>query len=79
MKRRSAELSSIRKSVSGGDGVAQLSYEVHHSHNREERQNLIAELSALPGNSKISVDPAESLAFKTTLTLPWSKLRVIRR
>ena len=59
--------------------MVQLSDEVHTAHSRQERQQLIEELSRLPGNSKVVVSTSESLAFKTDLQLPWNKLRVIRR
>ena len=59
--------------------MVQLSDEVHSAHSRQERQQLIEELSRLPGNSKVVVPTSESLAFKTDLQLPWNKLRVIRR
>ena len=59
--------------------MVQLSNEVHTTHSRQERRQLIEELSRLPGNSMVVASTSESLAFKTDLQIPWNKMRVIRR
>ena len=78
VRRRSRELVSHRKRVSGGDDMAQLSREVQLTA-KEDRQSLIDEMMKLPGNFKVVLSPEESLAMKTDLQIPWRKLRVMKR
>ena len=73
---RSLEINSHRVFASGGEAFLQLQDEVK-SCDRDERQALLEELHN--GGFKVEVPPEHSQAMKADLTIPWAKLRVIRR
>ncbi len=75
LRRRSEILSSVRENVSGGTLPAkrQLAHEVHRT-TPEERQELLRKAKITP-----TVTEEEGLAMKADLSIPWSKLRHLRR
>ena len=73
---RSLEINSLLVLASGGEASIQLQDEVR-SCNKDERQALLEEFHN--GGFKVEVTPEHSLAMKAVLTIPWAKLRVIRR
>ena len=68
----------VREVVSRGDTTLQLSREIR-GQTAEEYKRILEELLALPGGFKVQVSPAESLALKSDLQIPWIKLRMMRR
>ena len=78
IRRRSKELYSHRKRVSGGDDVAQLSGEVQLT-SKEDWKSLMDEVMTTPGTFKVVVTPEDSIAMKADLQIPWKKLRVMKR
>jgi len=73
VRRRSFEVSKHRDAVSGGSGLIQMADEVRILQ-REERQQLLKDADV-----KIIVPALDGLAMKADLTLPWNKLRSMRR
>ena len=73
VRRLSHCLSGIREAVSGGDAIVQFQSEVRCL-SREERQQLLQKAD-LP----VVIPTDHALAMKADLSLPWNKLRVIRR
>ena len=59
-----------------GDDTTQLAHEIH-TWSLDERKKLIEEIRRAVGNFRISVE--QSVVLKADLSIPWSKLRVIRR
>ena len=72
MKMRSSEMQRIRSIVSGGEASALIQKEVSD----EERQCLLATAGI---SSSIKIGPAQVLAIKAGLAIPWNKLRLLRR
>ena len=68
----------MREVLSGRQSMAQLSQEVS-SITPEARQRLLDNIFSSPGKFLVQVPPTESLALKSDLQLPWSKLRDMRR
>ena len=64
-----------RSVISGGEPSALLESEVL-TLNDEEKKSLLEEKV---GIANVSIDPAEVLAIKTGLTIPWNRLRLLRR
>ena len=64
--------------VSGGESIIQLSQEVA-AQTSEQHDALLDELFKMPGKFIVHIPPAESLALKCDLQLPWAKLREMRR
>ena len=73
IQRRSHCLGKLRTAISGGDVVTQLRSELRCL-SKEERQELL-QSAGLP----VVIPPDHALALKADLSIPWSKLRVIRR
>ncbi len=76
IQRRAHCLSTIRTAISGGSGedtVTQLRSDIRCL-SKEERQELLRS-AGLP----IVIPSDHALALKADLSIPWSKLRVIRR
>ena len=64
--------------VSGGDSALQPSREAG-GQTADDRKKLLDELLKLPGNFKAQVSLYESLALKSDLQIPWTKMRAMRR
>ena len=75
---RTKTLGKMRESLSRRESMAQLSKEVA-SLATDRRKELLDEIFKQPGTFIIQVPPAESLALKSDLQLPWAKLREMRR
>jgi hypothetical protein len=73
LRRRSNEMSRVRKVLSVGDESVQMSQEIRMIP-KEERNELMKN-----ANFHIVVPPEEGLAMKADLCLPWKKLRMMRR
>ena len=73
--RRTASLQTIRDVISGGSSAAQFVDE-SRSRSASERDMILEELQ---GGMKVVIPPSVSLAMKADLTLPWHKLRIVRR
>ncbi len=73
LKRRTEGISRVRSITSGGDTTAQMVAE-YKSLSKEERAKVLQE-AGLP----ITIPTDHSLALKANLSIPWNKLRVIRR
>ena len=65
----------IRSIVSGGEASALIQKEVL-TLSDEERQCLLATAGI---SSSIEIGPAQVLAIKAGLAIPWNKLRLLRR
>eukprot|EP00731_Ephydatia_muelleri_P032533 Em0024g77a len=63
-----------RSIISGGEPSALLESEVL-TLNDEEKKSLLEKA----GITNVSISPAEVLAIKTGLTIPWNRLRILRR
>eukprot|EP00731_Ephydatia_muelleri_P000541 Em0001g541a len=74
-KMRCSEMQRIRSIVSGGEASALIQKEVL-TLSDEERQCLLATASI---SSSIEIGPAQVLAIKAGLAIPWNKLRLLRR
>ena len=73
VRRRVEVLETIREVTSGGDSTSQLAAEVNHL-SKVQREELLQQVQ-LP-----LVIPADhALAMKADLSIPWTKLRVLRR
>ena len=77
LRDRTQRLSDMREMVSGGSSAAQLSREMAVQ-TTEECNKLLDELFKRRGKLIIHI-PAESLALKSDLWLPWAKLSEMRR
>lgn len=73
MKRRTEGISLVRSITSGGDSTAQMAAEVK-ALSKEERESILQE-AQLP----IFIPTDHALAMKADLSLPWNKLRILRR
>lgn len=73
LRRRSGELEVHRSTISKGASVVQLRSEVKSLSN-EDRQALLEGLEF-----KIQLPAITGLALKTDLSLPWSKMRTMKR
>ena len=73
--RRTASMQLVREFISGGSSTTQFVDETR-SRSTSERDAILEQLQ---GGMKVMIPPSESLAMKADLTLPWSKLRIIRR
>lgn len=73
--RRSMSLLAVREVVSGGSSSSQFMNEAKGA-SLAERQRLIEELQQ---GVRVQIPASESLAMKADLTLPWRKLRIVRR
>ena len=63
-----------RSVISGGEPSALLESEVL-TLNDEEKKSLLEKA----GITNVSISLAEVLAIKTGLTIPWNRLRILRR
>lgn len=75
VKQRSFQLSSIQKSISGGESSEriQLQSEIKLL-STEDREKLLDDIGI---HSETSAE--QGLALKADLSIPWNKLRVMRR
>ena len=73
IQRRSHCLSNIRSAVSGGEAISQLQSELGCLP-KDEREQLLRG-AGLP----VVIPTNHALALKADLSLPWAKLRIIRR
>ena len=73
LKRKTDDISRIRNIASGGESSAQLKAEIR-SLTMEQREELLQQ-AQLP----VVIPTNHALAIKADLSLPWIKLRVIRR
>ncbi|KAL5515787.1 hypothetical protein EMCRGX_G001007 [Ephydatia muelleri] len=74
VKTRCSEMHTARSVISGGEPSALLESEVL-TLNDEEKKSLLEKA----GITNVSISPAEVLAIKTGLTIPWNRLRILRR
>ena len=74
-KIRCSEMQRIQSIVSGGEASALIQKEVL-TLSDEERQCLLATAGI---SSSIEIGPAQVLAIKAGLAIPWNKLRLLRR
>jgi hypothetical protein len=74
VKTRCSEMHTARSVISGGEPSALLESEVL-TLNDEEKKSLLEKA----GITNVSIGPAEVLAIKTGLTIPWNRLRLLRR
>ena len=75
LKWRCSELQDIRRIVSGGEPSALLQNEVL-SLSDEEQKSLLKEAGI---SDEIKIGPAEVLAIKVGLAIPWNKMQLLRR
>eukprot|EP00731_Ephydatia_muelleri_P023934 Em0016g205a len=75
LKSRCSELQAIRRFVSGGQPSVLLQNEVL-SLGDEQRRALLKEAGI---SDEIKIGPAEVLAIKVGLAIPWNKIRILRR
>lgn len=73
VRRRTRDIGRFRSMASVGDSSAQLAAEVR-SLSTEEREQLLSQ-AQLP----IHIPPDHALALKADLSIPWNKLRTLRR
>lgn len=73
LRSRCKEIQTARNVIGGGEPYTLLQYELH-SLSVEERQQLLKDAGITP-----EVGPAEMLAIKSCLAIPWHKLRLLRR
>lgn len=73
LRRRTNNIHRVRSISSGGENTAQLADEMK-SLSREEKEKLLSE-AKLP----ILIPTDHALALKADLSIPWNKLRVLRR
>ena len=78
VRERARRMGDVREVGSGGDVALQLAREIQ-GQTPDEHQKILDELLSLPGAFKIQVSPSESLALKSDLQIPWTKLRIMRR
>lgn len=78
VKERTREMENVREMISAGDTALQLSSEIYRQ-TCEERKQLLDELLAMPGNFRVQISASDALAVKSSLQIPWTKLRVMRR
>ena len=64
----------VRDIVSKGASVKQLQFEVKNL-TREEREAILHSIL----EAAITIPPEQILAMKADLSIPWNKLRVVRR
>lgn len=72
---RNRELSHHRRVCSGGDQVFQLSKEIK-ALSLDEREKI---LEVLQDGCRVQIPTTMALAMKADLSIPWCKLRAIRR
>eukprot|EP00731_Ephydatia_muelleri_P032941 Em0024g485a len=75
LKSRCSELQAIRRVVSGGQPSVLLQNKVL-SLGDEQRRALLKEAGI---SDEIKIGPAEVLAIKVGLAIPWNKIRILRR
>eukprot|EP00731_Ephydatia_muelleri_P011193 Em0006g87a len=75
LKSRCSELQAIQRVVSGGQPSVLLQNEVL-SLGDEQRRALLKEAGI---SDEIKIGPAEVLAIKVGLAIPWNKIRILRR
>ncbi len=73
VKRRAGVLETVREVTSGGDGTSQLAAEVNCL-TKVQREELLQQVQ-LP----LAIPVDHALAMKADLSIPWTKLRVLRR
>ena len=73
VRRRSNEISKVRKVLSLGDESEQMVDKMKLIP-KAERNKLMKE-----ANFNVQIPPEEGLAMKADLRLPWNKLRIMRR
>ena len=71
-RRRSSRLDEVRHTISGGGEAAKE--QLAHELGKEGRQKMLRE-----SNFSVELTTEESLAMKANLSLPWNKLRIMRR
>ena len=75
LKSRCSELQDIQRIVSGGEPSALLQSEVL-SLSDKERKSLLKEAGI---SDEIKIGPAEALAIKVGIAIPWYQIRLLRR
>ncbi len=78
LRRRSSELLAVRRRVSGGAEIQQMSSEVKTA-GKEDREKLIEELKKTPGCFQVKFSVIETLGIHSVLMIPLNKLRIMRR
>ncbi len=78
LRRRSSELQDIRKRVSGGAEVQQMSNEVKTA-GKEDQDKLIEELKKTAGCFQVTFSVSQSLGIQSVLMIPRNKLRIMKR
>ena len=76
IRTRTTELSKHRSLTSGGADVVQLQAEIKAC-TSTEREQILSELHK--GGFKVEVPVQQILALKADLSIPWTKLREVRR
>ncbi len=74
LRRRSGELLEVRRLVSGGEEVLQMSHEVKSTRN-EDREKLVEDLKRC---FQIKYSVAASLGIQSVLMIPYHKLRIMK-
>ena len=78
VRERVKAVEELRGAVSGVDSALQLSREIE-VHTKEDCERLLDELFKQPGKFKVQISPTASLALKSDLQIPWTKMRAMRR
>ncbi len=73
VKRRAGVLETVREATSGGDSTSQLAAEVNCL-TKVQREELLQQVQ-LP----LTIPVDHALAMKADLSIPWTKLSVLRR
>ncbi len=75
LRRRSGDLLSVRKRVSGGEDIVQMSNEVTVA-TKEDREKLVEKLKP---SYKVEFSVTESLGIQSVLMIPFHKLRIMKK
>ena len=73
VEHRSEVLSTLRQIFSGGDNSTQLAVKIK-SLSKEEREDLLQQAQLT-----VTILADHALAIKADLSIPWTKLRLLRR
>ena len=77
LRQRSKQVSQVRDIISGGPAASAVQLKDELRHLRKERDDLLKEAGLIP--TGLYVTQEESLALKADLSIPWTKLRALRR
>lgn len=66
----------VRDAISKGSSMDQLQYEIK-ALTKEDRESLLEQAKIC--NSTATVSPNDVLAMKADLSIPWNKLRMLRK